>query len=317
MPSGDNAGATPATCLGEAQQVAIAAALPGAEEYGADRCIHPIAGAVTGRNLMHRVLIAATIASTVFAAAPFTATPAGATSPLPPTRPSVSGYSLDVSNFGGYVFSVGQAMGRLPLVYIRNGVVYRAKATSGRAVPEVEQFNADPAALIAAVQAVYDTAVEPENGFTRVPVEDAPVTLITVRTPAGARSVWIYQPTAVWDRLEDYVGAEQGAARRALAAALTKVYELDGTRRAYRPTRVEFWPDHFSVEGRNKVRLRSAPRSSGYEGCFVLPTGAIPTSAKFGDAYVLPRGGSTGVTTAVVRPVLPGEKPCLRADTTR
>jgi hypothetical protein len=193
---------------------------------------------------------------------------------------------------------------------VHNGYRYRQTSNSDAAVASVERARIPAEKLVAAIQAVYDAAVEPTNGFGRVPVEDAPTTVIKVSTPAGTREVVVYQPTMVWGELERWVGAEAAAARRKLAAALESAYALNGRGSSYRPSQVEFWRANYMVAGApQSLTLRTMPKASKLEGCAVLPSVAVPRSASIYSWYRLPDGTRT---QAFLRPVLPGEVPCGR-----
>jgi hypothetical protein len=153
-------------------------------------------------------------------------------------------YSFEIIHMGGYVVPFEASRVTLPMVYAYRGSVYRPTPDQldYPAVARIDRVEADPQELIAAAESLYAALVEPKGGWGRVPVEDAPVTLIHVRTPVGERRAYVYVPWFDGPDLERYVPEPAASARRMLYAAMGRAIGLQGPTTSYRPTRVEFWP---------------------------------------------------------------------------
>jgi hypothetical protein len=245
--------------------------------------------------------------------------PALAQTGTPPQAPGIAGYAVDVSDFGGTFGFWPQAVLSIPSVRIVDGAAYRPsmKPGTGRTV-EVERVRVPVEAAITAIQAMYEAAVEPAGGFGGIPVYDAPTTRITVRTPEGERQVWVYVPGYDPVDLEAMVGTERAEARRKVAAALEQLWALNGPTSTYRPKEFEMWELRRSAptanDTKNAVRVRKNPVPTPVEGCSVLRSSSLPSKAGTNVWFRLPNGK---VTVGLLRPVLPGEQPCLRTKTGR
>ncbi len=239
------------------------------------------------------------------------------TTPAHAASSSLMKYSLEVSGFGGMTYPQVYASASMPELYVYQGYLYRPGVVNaiypGPAVYPVEKVKVPSANTVAAIEAVYAAAVAPAGGFGRPPIEDAPTTRITVRTPAGTRTITVYLPSIIAAELEGWVGAEKADARRKLAAALDLAYALEGPGTMYRPARLELWRTSFTVDpgigSGAPLKFRIKPSSSAVRGCETVSASALPKGANQISTYRFPDGK---LSQAVFRPVLPGEKGCQR-----
>ena len=223
------------------------------------------------------------------------------------------GYFLEISKVGGYLIVPEAGLSLVPSLYVHNGIMYKPGNYAGEVVYPIRKTSVNKALLHKSLDDLYAVAVEPTNGFGRVPIEDAAYTYIKVGTPAGVRVVSVYIPSYNEADLSMWVGPEAAEARLKLLSALKSLEGLTGRSSTFRPSTLEFWQSDrlFGDSSSSVARLKYAPKLSSVKGCFTVKSSSLPAGLKDALRFRMPDGS---IKSGFFRPVLPGEVGCLRSN---
>lgn len=238
----------------------------------------------------------------------------GISAPIARGYAAAPGYAVEISSIGGYGWG-HQMVLAVPDLIVNNGAMYLPGASiqiyPGPAVAPIEKRTPKRSELYAAVRDLHAALVEPADGWGRAPVMDAPTTYIMVSTPAGVRSGAVYVPVMLTENDRQWFTPAQYEARVKLYNAMTILTGLNGSSSMYKPRTVELWQFEQGWRGDGEVlKLNARPTKTAVKGCYTLSVSSIPKGTVSNTRFQL-RDGS--VIEALLRPVLPGEKPCLRS----
>ncbi|MFM7089148.1 MAG: hypothetical protein ACKOW9_06505 [Candidatus Paceibacterota bacterium] len=227
---------------------------------------------------------------------------------------SKSRYGLEISKVGGYVLHPEMMLSAVPSYYVNKGVLYKPGTYADEVVYPMNKISPNDGgqSLYKTLDELYDVAVEPTNGYGRLPIEDAAYTYIMVTTPKGTRTITVYLPYYTPDNLSLLVGEEAAVARLKLAKVLNDLDKVTGRSSIYRPSTLEFWPVDrlFGSGSEAPVVIKQTPKKSSVDGCYTVRSSALSKALKNSLRFKFPDGK---VASGFFRPALPGEKPCSRS----